>query len=691
MPEAPAVFRRRRTPVVLQHERAECGLACLAMIAGHHGHDVDLSALRSRLAQAGQGATLLQLVETAGLLDLLARPLRLPMRELRRLALPAVLHWRFNHFVVLTRAGKRRFHIHDPARGPRKVALQEMSDAFTGVALELQPQAGFRRTSAARRSGFFQFIGSLRHLYRFLGTMLFLLLLSQLLALVPPVATQILIDEVVLGQDRKWLYRALAGLAVVLCVTVMLDALRGWISLYAGTRLAVDSTVRLLGHVFSLPVSFVHNRHLGDLLSKLDSLTPVRSAITEQAINAVVQVVMLSTTLAIMLLYSPALTLVSLAGLVASAALLFATLPRSRRLTEETLIHRAAEKSSLVETLRSYESVQSLGLRDVRRLHWQNSFVSATNSSIGQGKLAIVQSAVGGVINAAELTAFLAIGVGGVLDRQVSVGVLFAFMSLRGRCASAAVGLAASVAQFAQLKVHIGRLADLALARPAKAAPVGAVAKRIDGCLTACRVSFRYADGAPLIEAFSCDIAAGEHIVITGPSGCGKTTLLKVLAGQLEPTGGDVLIDGIDASLWEPAALCRQIGIVMQSDTLFQGSVADNISAFDPQPDLARVQQVAKTAAIWDDIRRLPMRMETLIGDTGRGLSGGQVQRLMLARALYRNPRILFLDETTSQLEVETEERVLKNIDGLGITVVSVAHRPGAIRRAGRVIVLTRH
>jgi len=688
MPDPPPGFARRNTPVILQHEKAECGLACLAMIAGHFGRAVRMDSLRESFRGAGQGATLPQLIDIAGRQQLVARPLRLTLAELSKLQLPVVLHWRMNHFVVMTKFGRRHVVVHDPAIGRRKVGSAEFNESFTGIALEFTPSKNFSRYREKQKISVIDFMGSIRHIHRYLVLMFCLLFVGQALALVPAVATQILIDEIMLGQDRVWLYRALGGLAVVMLLTIVLDGVRGWVGLYTGTRLATDSTISIVNHLLALPVNFVSRRHLGDLMSKLESLTPVRQAITDHGINALVQFVVLGTTFAIMFLYSPWLTAVSVAGLVASTALLIAVLPRSRQLSEQTLIERAAQNSSLIETLRGYETVRSLGLASVRRAHWQSHFLEATRAEVGQGKLAILRSAGGGLINATEQVAFLAFGMSGILEREITLGVLFAFISLRGRFGNAAISLTDLAHRFSLLRVHTGRLSDIALASPLQKSPPGAVARQVEGSLRARRLSFAYSVESRLIKDFNCHIEPGTHAVVTGPSGCGKTTLLKLLAGQLEAASGDLLVDGIETSLWDREELRKQCATVMQGDQLFQGTITQNIAAFAIVPDLARVRAAAVAAEIWKDIEKLPMRSETLVGDAGTGLSGGQVQRLTLARALYRRPRILYLDEATSQLDVETEKRVLRNIARMNVTVVSVAHRPNAIELANQVISL---
>ena len=684
MPEL--VWRNRKVPIILQQEGAECGLACVAMVAGYYGKRILLHELRSTIGLSSRGATFADLLNVSKLIQLNSRPLRLEISEMRQLRLPAILHWRMNHFVVLISRGRRRYVIHDPATGRRKISLSEFDESFTGVALELTPQRGFRRQTGKSTLTFLDFAGSFRYLYRYLGLMFCLLLSTQILALAPPIATQILIDELVLGQDREWLYRALSGLALIMLAGVLLEALRRWIGLFAGTNLAVDSSVSVMNHLFNLPAAFINSRHTGDLMSKLESLTPIRQALTDHLINSIVHSGVLLTTLTIMFVYSGWLTAVSLAGLVLSALLMAVIWPASRRLREQAIIHRAAQNSSLVESLRACDVVQALGLGHLRLSHWQNHFYDATNAGVREGRLSIAQKTGSGIIGVFEQVLFLGIGIAGVLDKQFTLGILFAFMTLRGRFGAAALGLADAIQNFFVLKVHTSRLSDIALAEPLAVSPAGAINSKLNGHVIAEHISFRYPGCSQIVHDFCCDIAAGSNVVITGPSGCGKTTLLKLLAGQLLPEAGQIYIDGQELALWNRETLQRQTGIVLQNDALFQGTVAENISAFETTPDLARVREAAVAAEIWPDIQSLPMTLQTPISNMGNNLSGGQVQRLVLARALYRKPAILFLDEATSHLDIKTERKVLQNVSELEITVASVAHRPDVINRAEYII-----
>ena len=670
--------------VILQSQRTECGLAALTMIANHFGHDFDLTAMRRRYGDLRPD--LGSILVIADSLGLVSRPLRLGLADIRQLKLPAVLHWQFDHFVVLAKVGRRQVVIHDPAAGRRVLDWKTFGSAFTGVAVEFTPAPGFSRHSARRLPSFRGLVQSFRRLPRYLSVMLFLLIAAQLLSLAPPVATQLLVDEVVLGQDRKWLHGVIFGLALVMLAAVVIDTLRRRIALFTGMRMATDSTMLIIRHLLRLPAATVGRRSTGDLMSRVDSMQPLRVVLTDTSLQFVVQSTVLLATLIVMLVYSEVLTAISLGAVVLIALLHAALLPRSRALNTEFVVASARAGNSLIESLRAYAAINAMGMGAQRLAHWQHEFAAAINAETRKQQLVIVAGAGQGVVMVVEYALFLAVGIGGVLDKQMTLGVLFAFLSLRGTLMGAAVGLLGAGRQLYLVRSHVERVAEIVAEAPEPHSSRHALRHPLRGGIACKALGFRYPGGPELLGDFSVTIEAGESVVIRGPSGSGKTTLLRLFASSLAADRGRVLYDGVDARLWDRGALRQQFGIVLQSDRLFEGSVADNISGFEVEADVGRLREAAELASIWDDIQALPMTIHTPLAGADGGLSGGQAQRLLLARAIYRRPRVLFLDEATSQLDHATERFVIDNLCTLHVTTISIAHRSNVLAAASRYI-----
>lgn len=680
---------RRCVPVILQTEATECGLACLAMAASYHGYRSDLASLRRQHSISMKGATLNQLIQIAAQLRFSARPLKVEMEQIDKLAVPAILHWDFNHFVVLTRVRNGQITIHDPARGARQLSLSEASKHFTGVALEIEPTQEFKPQEQRQQIRLAQLIGRLSGAKRALAQILALAAALEVFAIVSPLFMQLVTDQAIVSEDRDLLVVLGVGFLALALVQVSISAVRSWVLMYLGTTLNLQLIGNLFRHLLRLPMQYFEKRHLGDVASRFESLNVIQRTLTSGFIEAILDGIMAVVTGAMMLIYSWKLALiVFLAGLL--YGLLRITLYRPlRQAQEEQISHAARQQSNFLETVRGIQSVKLFNRQIQRRTVYENLVVDNFNAGIRVQKLGIVFHALNGTLFGVENIAVVWLGGLLVLDGGFSIGMLFAFIAYKQQFTSRITSFIEKSIEFRMLTLHTERVADIALTTPEP--DVSLVSSSID---TVCptveinNLSFRYSDAEPwILRNLSLKIAAGESVAIVGASGCGKTTLLKIVLGLLNPTEGEVLVGG--KNVQQLGANYRNlIGTVMQEDQLFAGSLRDNICFFDPEPDQLRIENCALMACIHHDIVTMPMTYNTLIGDMGTTLSGGQKQRVLLARALYKQPKILALDEATSHLDVSRERLVNDAIRQLHITRLIIAHRAETIASADRVVII---
>jgi ATP-binding cassette subfamily B protein RaxB len=682
---------RASVPVVLQTEAAECSLACLAMVASYHGHRTDLSNLRRRWSVSLKGINLAQLMEMGQGLELTPRALRLDLEHLQELKRPAILHWDMDHFVVLERASAKSIYIVDPAVGRRKLPMAEVSKHFTGVALELSPTASFQRRKEVTPLPLWSFVAGTKGLGSALFNILLLSLALQVLVLLAPLFGQIVIDEIVISQDRNLLMVLAIAFLLLAAIQICINGIRGWVVVTLGARLQFGWVTRLFHHLVRLPMSYFEKRHMGDIVSRFGSIRAVEALVANSVVAAIVDGLMAITTLVVLFVYSPPLAWVVIGAVVLYGLLRLIIFRALWLASQEALVLDAKENSLFMESVRAILPLKNFGRESLREAVWQNRKADALNAEIRVARLQLIQQLGNTGIFAFENIVVLWVGALAVINKELSIGMLVAFLAYKGQFGARAAALIDTALEFRLVRVHLDRLADIALAERdagVQAADVGV--GRISGSIVVRDLWFRYADTEPyVINGLNLDIQAGECVAIAAPSGFGKTTLIKVMMGLLRPNKGSVLVDNIDIHRGSLGRYRHQTAAVMQEDELLSGSLAENITFFDPSPDMERLEACAKQAAIHDDIQRMPMGYHTLVGDMGSSLSGGQKQRIMLARALYAQPHILFLDEATSHLDPTTEQNIHGALQAMSITRVIVAHRKETLAVADRVIHLS--
>ncbi|PCK30286.1 peptidase domain-containing ABC transporter [Pseudoalteromonas piscicida] len=682
-------WSRKSLPVIIQSEAAECGLASLAMVAGYHGYQTDLTRLRQRFSISIEGCTLLDIMHFAEKLHLTSRPLRIELEDLDALQTPAILHWDMNHFVVLKKANQKRIVIHDPAGGEKTFSIEEASKHFTGVALELTPTKDFEKKEQKASLKFSDFWSRITGLKRSLLLIFILSILLQVFTLAAPYYIQLVIDDVILTGDTSLLTVLAVGFFLVLLFEIATNALRGFTLLHFGNQMNIQLGANLFHHLVRLPISYFEKRHMGDVVSRFSSLQQVKQLLTTGVIEAIIDGLMAIITLAMIFFYSPMLSAVVLVAVIAYAIIRIAMYKPFRNISEQEIMARAEENSNFMETVRGIQTIKLFGSEVKREGQWQNRYASAINHNIRLGNFNIGYDAINRALFGIENIIVVYLAAHLVIAGGFSTGMLFAFMSYKRQFMDKTANLIEKLIEFKMLGLHFDRIADIALTDKEELQPDQYRQLDIKGKIEVKNISFAYSDATPnVIDKLNLTIHAGESVAITGPSGCGKSTLLKLMLGLNKPSSGEILVDGVSLSQIGARQYRQQIAAVMQDDELLSGTVADNIAFFDSPIDMSKVVHCAQLAAIHDDISEMPMGYDSLIGDMGSSLSGGQKQRIILARALYKDPKILFMDEATSHLDTGLEEDINDAVSRLKITRIIIAHRKETIASADREIKL---
>ena len=685
--------RRARSgelPVIHQNEIAECGLACLAMVAAYHGHDVDMAGMRRRFAVSIRGATLSRLIAIADRLDLAARPLRAELEHLSDLRTPCILHWDMNHFVVLKRIARGIAEIHDPARGAVTMPLAELGRHFTGIVLELTPHPDFKPTRAREPIRLRALIGDVTGWRRALVQVFSLAIALELFTLMLPMSMQWVIDRVLVSADMELLTLLAIGFLAAVAFQSVIAAVRGWVVADIAAAFEAQWSTHLASHLLRLPLTFFAKRSVGEVLSRFLSVQSVQQTLSTSFVEALLDGLTVVLVLALLLVYSPTLTIWVVAGFAMYALLRAWSYQRLWRLKEGHLASLARQQSLLIESVHGVQAIKLANRHAERGARLANAANDAARQDAAVRRATATFSALSKLVFGAQRVLLIWLGARMALDGAMTAGTLVLCIAYADMFATRAGGLIDKFIDLRLLGVHARRIADIAQQPPERDRTAGEYAgPPPEPSLDIEGLSFRYGeDESWVVRDCSFRIDAVESVAIVGPSGAGKTTLAKLLLGLLPPDAGTIRIGGVDIARYGLSNYRARVGAVMQDDALFAGSIADNIAFFDHDARPEAVTKAARRAGIHDEIAAMSMGYETLVGDMGSALSGGQKQRVLLARALFRDPDILVLDEATSHLDVARERRINAEIAALRITRLIIAHRPETIRSADRILMV---
>lgn len=692
---------KKHLPVIRQTESAECGLACLAMLACWYGMQTDLSKLRERFSISIKGMTLQRLMECASAIHLSSRAVRLEPEDLKSLTLPCILHWDMNHFVVLNNLRGNKLVIHDPDKGKRTISVPEAGKHFTGIALEISPAENFSPQNEKKKIHLRNLTGKTPGLLPAMLKITVFALALEALALGGPLLNQMVIDEVLVSADQGLLTVVIIALLLLSLTQLLLSLARQWASITLSVNFNMQWTARVFHHLIRLPLTWFDARSKGSISARFGAIDTIQQALTTQVLEGLVDVLVVVTSLGMMLLYSTEMTFIAIVVSVFYALLRALWYPYLKQSAEETWDASTRESSHFLETLNGILSLKINGVIEQREAAWLNLNVTRRNTQLKQSRQGMYYDIAHSLATSLVAAIVLWKGAEEVLNGKFTVGMLIAYLSFQGSFSSSISNLTDKFFSWRMLGVYNERLADIVMS-PAE----GYVQNPQEDSTQEYRVtagkfdrfedsSFLSLEGVfysyrgsntPIVSDLSLTLNPGEVVAITGKSGCGKSTLVKLIMGIDTPDSGVIRAFGIPHYHPNYFQVRQRIGTVLQDDTLFKGTISDNIIFYSEERDQERMKHCAKLALIDSEIMAMPMGYQTLIGENGGGLSGGQKQRILLARALYKKPGFLLLDEATSHLDVESEIVISQMLRDSGIPVLLIAHRPETLASADRIL-----
>jgi ATP-binding cassette subfamily B protein len=677
-------------PPLLQMTEVECGLTCLAMMLSYHGRKTSVSELRARFGSGRDGFSALGIVKAARTFGMRVRAISLQHSEFRHVMLPAIVHWEFNHFLVVERWSRKSVLVVDPAGGRKKLTSEEFDKGFTGVVITMEPGVNFDRQSNVSPISLRMLVmQAVRQAPGAIIQVLMASLLLQVFGLAFPLMNKLVIDQILPLRLTGVVDVLGLGLLMIILSQGITILLREWLLVYLRARLDIHIMLGFFEHLLSLPYGFFQQRSNGDLLARMGSNTVIRDMLSNQMISTFLDSTMVITYLLILLWQSLPFGLLALAIGSLQVLVLLITYRPVCEIANRELAAQGKAQGYMSEALTGIATIKAAGAEDRAHERWSNLFFDQLNLSVRHGYLSAVISTIMMSLRSLSPLALLWIGTQQVLQGSLSAGSMIALIALATSFLAPLASLVSGGQQLQLVHAHLGRLADIITGEPEQDVKPVLMPPKLVGHIYLENVSFQYAPDVPkVLRSVNLTIEPGQKVAIVGRTGSGKSTLGKLLLGLYVPVEGNIYYDGIPLSHLHYQEVRRQFGVVLQEAAIFSGTVLHNITLNNPQMSREQAINAAQIAAIHDDIMAMPMGYETYVAEGGSALSGGQRQRLALARALAHGPSILLLDEATSNLDVITEQKVAQNLQALACTQIIIAHRLSTIRNADVILVL---
>lgn len=681
-------------PFIEQAEEADCGAACLAMICKHYDIPMTLGKLRDMANVTTEGATMESLSRVGEALGFATKGVRCTYASMIGFDLPFIAHWEGYHYIVVYGISKSYIWTADPAVGFRKMTVPEFEQGWTGNTLVFTPTMDMTQI-AAKQSPWLRFINYLRPFKKVLRDLFFAALIMQLFGLAPPIIIQNILDRVVVHQDHQLLNMMIMGLLIITIFSQLTDLLSAYLSNFMIRKLDFSMMSHFYKHVLSLPIVFFARRKTGDIIARFQENDTIREFMTETSIGTILNTMMIFVYFIVMFIYNVKLTLMLIAFLPPIILLTVLATPKYKDYARKSFYAEAASESMLVETIGGAETVKGMGIERSMRMKWEKLYAKALDIRYRQEMFTSIIEGGSEILKAASTLVLLWVGSNMVLSQKLTIGQLMAFNALIGSAMGPILSLVKVWDELHEALVSMERLGDVLELDPEQKpedTPSRVLLPGLRGNIKFENVYFRYGgrETPYVLENINLEIAGGTTVALVGHSGSGKTTLAKLVVGFYKPSEGRISVDDYDMNTLDLQYFRSQIGYVMQSNLLFSGTVSENIAIGDSNPDPRKIAKAAKLADAHAFVSNLPLGYEQYVGERGSGLSGGQIQRICIARALYNDPRFLIFDEATSALDTESESHIQSSMRQIlkDRTAIIIAHRLSTIMNADRILVL---
>ncbi|MFH1491221.1 MAG: ABC transporter transmembrane domain-containing protein [Pseudomonadota bacterium] len=693
--------------VLRQGDESECGAACLAMITRHYGKDFRVGQIKELSNVSTAYASPINIITGAENLGYNAKSYALTFNDLKKVRLPGIIGWEGLHYAVVYRVSKGKVYLVDPLDGQKVLDRDEFITGWTsaevpgmpkkeeqGLFIALNPTVKFQRLEPPKRP-IYHFLSYLLPYKKYFFEAFLAALVINLLVLATPLFIQTIVDTVVVHKDVSLLNMMLGGMALVTLFSTLTMVVQRLLLAHTTARLDMRLMSEFYRHTLSLPLSFFLTRNKGEILARFGENAKIRAILTGSTITVVLNILLLTIYFLMMFAYNIRLTFIVIAFIPGYVGLILFFTPRIKALAQKIFLTTSQAQGFLIEALNGIETLKATANEYMARARWENAFVEKVNYGFKQAQLILISTSLQGMLRLASNVIILWYGANQVIAGAMSIGELMGFNMLVTMVMNPVQQFVQLWDQLQEVRISIDRVADILNVEPEQ--PIISSPDRMPAVLTECegriefsKVNFSYLSGGKenlVMKDFDLMIEPGEHVALVGPSGCGKSTMVKMILGFNLPRSGECKVDGKSIVDLDIGSLRRHIGVVLQDSFLLSGTVAENIALGDPEPDMMAVKTAAKLAGIDGVVLKWPMGYQTPLGEKGMGISGGQRQRVCIARALYRQPKILIFDEATSALDNESEKLIQSHMREIlkGRTSITVAHRLSTIVDAGKI------